>query len=399
MKRNIVMMLLVSFTSIFLSGCWDSRELQDLSIISAIAIDKDDKDDNRYRLTVQLINPSQVSGGEQAGKVQATPIRTLTNSGSTLAEALRKISPLAPGQLFYPHVQVMILSEEVAKEGIKSLFDLIERDSNFRLLFPVLIAKNSSAEDILKITTSLNPIPSDALVKNLDTSQKEWGEYISVKADELIEGLQKGSFVVSGVQVKGDKEQGNKGENVQQVSPAATIETGELALFKNGKLVNWIEEKTARGATWIMDEMKKTILNLDYEEKKDAIAIEVNRSKTTIKIKIKNNQPIINIFVNTEGTISETLAPVDLSKTEKIEQLEKKVEKEIKDEIRLTVKMAQEEKSEFLGFREYVNIKDKKLWKTISTSWDEEVFPNTKININVDAFIRRTGMRTNPSTK
>lgn len=399
MKHNIFLLLLLCCTAIFLSGCWDSRELQKLSIISGIAIDKDENAENRYRTTIQIINPSQVAGGQQGGKVQAAPVKTFSSSGSTLAEALRKISPMAPGQLFYPHIQVMILSEEVAKEGIQNLFDLIERDSNFRLLFPVLIAKNTSAESILQITTSLNPIPSDAIVDNLETSQSEWGEYISIHADQLIEGLKDGNFIVSGVQVKGDKKQGNTGENVQLISPAASVEVGGLSLFKNGKLEKWLEQNEARGTTWIMDEMKKTILNLDYKKIKNAIAIEVNRAKTTIKIKIKNNKPTINIFVHAEGTISETLAPLDLSHAKKIEQLESQMEKEIKEEIQSTVKMAQEEKSDFLGLGEYVNMKDKKLWKKIASNWDEEVFPETKVNINVDAYIRRTGMRMNPSSK
>ncbi|GKU83517.1 Ger(x)C family spore germination protein [Niallia sp. NCCP-28] len=399
MKRNIFLIFLICSNFLFLAGCWDSRELQKLSIISGIAIDKDDSAENRYLATIQIINPSQVSGGEQGGKVQATPVRTFSGSGSTLAEALRKISPMAPGQLFYPHIQVMILSEEVATEGIQNLFDLIERDSNFRLLFPVLIAKDTPAKNILQVTTSLNPIPSDSIVDNLETSQSEWGEYISVHADQLIEELKGGNFVVSGVQIKGEKEQGNKGENIQQISPAASIEIGGLSLFKDGKLENWLEQNEARGTTWIMDEMKKTILTLDSDEKKNAIAIEVNRAQTTIKIKIKKNQPIINIFVNAEGTISETLVPVDLSHSAKIEQLEKQMEKEIKKEIQLTVELAQKEKSDFLGFDEYVNIKDKKLWKKIADTWDEEVFPEVQVNINVDAYIRRTGMRMNPSSK
>ncbi|WP_312094974.1 hypothetical protein [Niallia sp.] len=42
MKRNIFLLLFQCCTPIFLSGCWDSRTLQNLSIISGIAIDKDD---------------------------------------------------------------------------------------------------------------------------------------------------------------------------------------------------------------------------------------------------------------------------------------------------------------------------------------------------------------------
>ncbi|MFT8322557.1 MAG: Ger(x)C family spore germination protein, partial [Bacillus sp. (in: firmicutes)] len=368
------------------------------SCISAIAIDKDDTDDNRFRTTVQIINPSQVAGGQQGGKVQASPVKTLSSTGSTLSESLRKISPMVPGHLFFPHIQIMIIGEDVAKDGIQSLFDVIERDSKFRLLFPVLVAKNSLAKDILQITTQLYPIPSDEIVKNLQSSEDDWGEFIGTQADQVIEGLKEGSLVISGIKVQGDKEQGNKAENMQQISPSARIELGGLALFTDGKLIDWLDDETTRGTTWIMNEIKKTVVNLDCKEMKNAIAVEIYRSTTKTKINMINQQPEINIHVDAEGTISETLCSVDLSKPEEIKQLEKDLETKIKEEIRSTITIAQNEKSDFLGFGEQVNIKDKKAWKKIAKKWDSEVFPETKVNVKVEAFIRRTGMLTNPSS-
>ncbi|MGP7818035.1 Ger(x)C family spore germination protein [Niallia sp. 01092] len=399
MKHNVIFMWLLCLTTTILSGCWDSRELPKLNIVSAIAIDKDDEDENRYRTTVQVINPPQVAGGQQGGKVQAAPVITLTNSGSTLSESLRKISPMLPGQLFFPHIQVMVISEDVAKDGIQHLFDVIERDSKFRLLFPVVIARNTSAKDILQITTQVYPIPSDEIDENLLSSEDEWGEFIRTQVDQVIEGLKEGSLVVSGIQITGNKEQGNKTENLQQISPGAKTEVGGLGLFTNGKLNTWLDGKTARGTTWIMNEMKKTVLNLDCKDMKEAISIELSRSKTKINVTIKNNQPVIQIHVNAEGTISETLCSIDLSQQKEIKKLEKEMEKEIKEEIKNTINMAQKEKSDFLGFGEHINMKDKKTWKKIEKKWDAEVFPKTEVNINVNAFIRRTGMLSNPSSK
>ncbi|WP_445487771.1 Ger(x)C family spore germination protein [Niallia sp. 03133] len=399
MKHKRVSMFALCICTVLLSGCWDSTELPKLSIISGIAIDKDDEDHNRFRTTVQIINPSQVAGGQQGGKVQASPVKTFSNTGSTLSEALRKISPMVPGQLFFPHIQVMVISEDVAKEGIQHLFDVIERDSQFRVLFPVLVARNSAASDVLQVTTQLYPIPSDEIVKNLQTSENEWGEFISTQADQVIEGLKDGSLVISGIKVTGDKKTGNTTENMLQISPGAKIEIGGLALFTNGKLVDWMDGETTRGFTWIMNEIKKTVINIDCKKTKEAVAVEVDRSKTKIRVNMMNHQPVINIHVDAEGTISETLCSVDLSKPKEIIKLQKELEKKIKKEIEKTVNIAKKNKSDFLGFGEHINLKDKKAWKKIKKNWDAEVFPETKVNIKVNAFIRRTGMLTNPSSK
>lgn len=79
MRGKLSMIFLLCLTPILLSGCWDSAELQKLSMVSAIGIDKGgDKVKNRYRVTVQIVNTSQDAGGQQGGKTQASPVLTYT---------------------------------------------------------------------------------------------------------------------------------------------------------------------------------------------------------------------------------------------------------------------------------------------------------------------------------
>ncbi|MGM0879316.1 MAG: Ger(x)C family spore germination C-terminal domain-containing protein [Bacillota bacterium] len=39
------------------------------------------------------------------------------------------------------------------------------------------------------------------------------------------------------------------------------------------------------------------------------------------------------------------------------------------------------------------------MWKKIKKKWDDEIFPETEVNVNVEAFIRRSGLRTKPYIK
>jgi spore germination protein KC len=394
MKYKPVMLLLMLLLPFLLSGCWDRNELQKLNIVSAIGIDKgSDNVNNRYRITVQIINTTQVSGGQQSGKVQAAPVTSYTAFGSTLSEATMKISGKASGELFFPHVQLLVIGEDMAKEGIKNLFDVIERESKFRILFPVLIVKGNKAENLLKVTTPLEAIPSANIVSTLETSKNVWGVVPVIRADQVISGLGKGSIGITGVQIKGNIKTGNKGDNIQQIYPDARIEINGLAIFKEGKLKNWLEQDAARGVTWAKKEVKGTVINLDCKNIPKGIAIDIKRSKSAIKVKIKNNKPVISLATVVEGNVSETHCPISLDNNKELEILEAQMEKEIKAELMKAVMISKKQKSDLLGFGEYVNIEDKRLWKQIKNKWEDEILPETEVNVTVHAFIRRTGLR------
>ncbi|WP_078410174.1 Ger(x)C family spore germination protein [Priestia abyssalis] len=386
-----------------LSGCWDRAELQDLDIVSAIGIDEGGDDvENRYRVTVQIMNEGQIAGaaGQGGGKAEMAPVTTYSAAGSTVAEALRKIAPKSPQELFFPHVQLMVIGEELARnKGIQDLFDWIERDAQFRTLFPILIVRDNTAKTLLQIATPLEAVPAAKIVGGLEATKKIWGEYASTRADQVIQQLSGEGANLTGIQIIGDPMEGNKLTNVQQISPNTDIEVKGLAIFKKGKLKKWLEGDAARGATWINNEVTKTVMNLDCEKKKKGIAVDLMRSNTKMKAEIKNQKPVIHLTVRSEGHISEVHCPTDLDKHETIEQLEKQMKKEIKEEIRMAVDAAKEQKSDIFRFGETVNREDPKLWKRIKKNWDDEIFPETEVKINVQAFIRRSGLRTKPYIK
>ena len=127
---------------------------------------------------------------------------------------------------------------------------------------------------------------------------------------------------------------------------------------------------------------------------KKGIAVELVRAKSKIKVKIINNKPIIHLSVRGEGGISEVHCPIDLSNYKTIEVLEQQMEKEIKEEVKMALEAAKEAKTDIFRFGEYVNRKDPKLWKSLKGKWNDEIFPETEVILEVNGFIRRTGLRT-----
>ncbi|MBD1381767.1 Ger(x)C family spore germination protein [Metabacillus arenae] len=402
MKLRPFIMLILILSIVLLSGCWDRKELQDIDLVSAIGIDDGGDDvENRYSVTVQVINEGQIAGGQQqGGKGEISPVTTNTSTGSTVQESLRKIAPKLPQELFFPHVQLMVIGEKLAREkGIQDLFDWLERNSEFRTLFPILVVRGDTAKSALEIMTALEPIPSAKIIGGLESTQKTWGEYASSRADQVIQQLGGEAAHLTGVEIIGNPEQGEKLTNVQQINPQAELQIRGLAIFKKGKLKKWLDEDAARGANWVNNELAKTSLNLDCKEKKKGVAVDMMRTKTKIKATIKNKKPVIHVSIRSEAHISEVHCPIDLGKYTFFEKLEKQLEKEIKEEVKMAVEAAKEEESDIFRFGEYVNREDPKLWKEMKKKWNDEVFPETEVKVDVLAFIRRSGLRTKPYIK
>ncbi|CAH1223335.1 hypothetical protein PAECIP111891_05499 [Paenibacillus allorhizoplanae] len=107
---------------------------------------------------------------------------------------------------------------------------------------------------------------------------------------------------------------------------------------------------------------------------------------------INSGRPIFHIRIDEEGGVNEAHCPIDLSKREEIIKLQKQWVEVTKNEVLAAATVAQKMKSDIFGFGGELSRSKKKVWKDIKGNWPE-MFAEGKIEVQVDAFIRRTGMR------
>jgi spore germination protein KC len=399
MKSKRILLFLVFFIStLLLSGCWSKRELTDLAIVAAIGIDKNEE--GRYVGTMQIINPGNVTGGMQGGGgTQGPPVSVATGTGDSIVELSRKTSRKLSRRLYYAHTNLVVISEDLAKEeSISTILDPLERDAEFRSTAIIVIAQGTKASDVVKVLTAIEKIPSNKVIKTLKFTEKLWGENISVSMQDAIKTIVSPGkeLVVSGFRLKGDVNKGKKMKNTQETEPSSLIYAGSLAIFKNGKLTGWIDGKTARGSVFLLDKIKASAISVDWGGKDEAIIYELVRQKTNVMVQMEKGKPRVSIEVQSEGNIGEARVPIDLNNPDVLLKIEKEIEKEIKKEIAMAVKQAQKNKSDIFGFGDALHRTNPKVWKKMKSQWNEVYFPEVKTDISVDAFIRRTGLRNNP---
>ena len=112
---------------LLMGGCWDKKEVNDLAIITAAAIDK--SDDGRVELSVEIFIPKTMGGAQGGGGGGGGQQMTMVTSskGTDLADALSKLQADTPRKLFWGSCRVFIFGEDLAKEGIQENLDFLLR--------------------------------------------------------------------------------------------------------------------------------------------------------------------------------------------------------------------------------------------------------------------------------
>jgi spore germination protein KC len=396
MKHKLVFLIVLLTIPVLLSGCWSKKELTDLAIVAAMGIDK--TDDGKYALTLQIINPGNVAGGMRGGGggTQSPPVTIYSGTGNNLVEASRNASSEISRRLYYAHTNLVVVGEDLAREeGLAAIIDSIDRDHEFRITTTMVITHQATAEELVKTLTPVDKIPANKVLKTLEFSQKIGGKTIKTSVQDVMKGLQSSSrdTVVSGFRLTGDPKHASQLENIQESEPESALQASGIAMIKEGKLVDWLYGRTARGTLWILDKIQGTNISIDWKEKKDAISYQTVRQKTDVSAHVKNGRPTISIHTRMEGGIGEMNVPVDITEVKVISEMEKELEKEVKKEIKKAIEQAQTNKADIFGFGDVVRRSRPNDWKRLKPMWNEVYFPELNVDITVEAYIRRAGLR------
>lgn len=383
-KYLLLLILLLFLTSI--SGCWSRRELNELAIVSALAFDKLGED--RYLVTAQILNV-----GELAGEAQTTRIgvSTYEEEGESVFEALRKLTKIAPRKLYLPHLRLVVFSEKLAKEGIDKSLDFLARDHEVRTDFFVVVSKESEAKSILNVLTPMEKNPAVKIYDSIEVSEKAWAPTKGIQLDELVREITaKGDNpVLTGLYIKGDPTGGGQLSNVEKIPSPTMIEIDHLGVFKEDKLVGWLDKAESKGYSYIVDNVTSTVGVMKC--KGGNITIEVLKSTTDKKVVVEQGKPKMVIKVEMETSIGEVQCEEEIVNEERIKKLEKEIDQHMTKLLELAIKKAKLLNSDIFGFGEEIHKRKPKIWKKLQNEWDDYGFVDLEVEIEVSSKIRRSG--------
>lgn len=385
--------LLVITCCVLLTGCWDRVELNDVSIVAGIAVDKGKE--KRFCLTVEAINASQFSktpGGD------AAPVATFTLEGDTVAELSRKMNVGFSRRLIFSHTRVLYISEEIAREGLIDFLDFLDRSGQFRNDFNILITRGNEASDFTKITYPVQKVPSLKVHKQAQSITEEWGGDPNVRLTDFIASVTATgkSAVASSVEITGDPAKGEKMSNNSSTHVDAMVELRGMGVFKQDKLIGFLSLEDTRNYYWTQ-ELKSTNLSVPCGKTKDGVvpydAIRVMLTFSKLKVDLVNGKPVLKVDIVGESRLEATQCTKDLALISTYEDIENRINRHVEEQITATIKKVQQQyKQDIFGFGEAFNRQHHKGYLKVEKKWNEE-FAQADVAVNVNLHMRRSGIR------
>ncbi|KOY81637.1 Ger(x)C family spore germination protein [Lysinibacillus macroides] len=378
---------LLCILTLLLSGCWSKRELNELAIVVALGIDKVE---DHYEITVQIVDPSEISVRQVS--TQRAPVITYHAQGETIFEAIRKMTTVAARKPYFSHLQVVVLGEDLAKEGIDESLDLIARDHEFRNDFDVIMSYEATAKEVLNILTPIEKIPANKMVNSLRTSEKAWGSTIAVNIDELVDMLHKEErgAILTAIEIHGDRKLGMDQTNVQRVKTSAWLQYAGLAVFKDNQFVGLLSEEDSKSISFLNDTIKSTVERIACPEK-GTLSMEITQSHTKIKGTFERGAPKIDVQINIIQNVDEVGCTINLMESATMDYINQKTAQGIQKRIEKTLETIQQYyQVDILGFCDALHRADAKQWKKIKGDWPT-IFPELQVNIDVKVKTQGVG--------
>lgn len=377
--KKILTSLMIYMMVLILSGCEslvpERVDVEDLDFIKVIGVDKQN---NKVRITA-LSKASNVGG--ESGSPQIEP-NILNSEGNTIFNAVRLMHSYSNKKPFWGMVEHIIIGEEGAKDGLRPITDFLIRDHELRLNMKVFIAKESSAEKIIKDSAGSKLFLGDIL----DSLEKRRGN-ISMSTEvnlyELSNMLDSktSSPYLPYIQITNGVEQ-------EGTHPDNNIELMGLAVFKDDKLLYYLDGNETRGFNFVKGDIKSGVIVVK-DPSGQKVSLEIITATRKIKTYINDGIPSAEITISLTTNIDEQWSAQDITKEEALNFLNSRQAEIVKEEVLNVINIAQEKNTDIFGLGDTIFHQHPGKWNDIEGKW-EELFPEMKISVNVKSKINRT---------
>ncbi|MBT2290995.1 Ger(x)C family spore germination protein [Paenibacillus albidus] len=379
-----------------LSGCWDARELSELGITSGSAYDWED---NQWKATYQIINPSSGSssmGGSGGGSTSSPPFITFTVKGKTIMEGVQKTNLTSTREMFPSHSRVTVIGERLAKRGINPLLDIFLRKQDARETVYVFI-HSGDAGDVLDQLMQLTKNQGAGIQLMIEQESKLLSYYPGIRMFELAMNLasESGCAAVPELMLTGSKIMDETSETGQTNLPSR-LALGRLAVLKGDKMVGWLSQKEAFGLSFLTNTVKSAMIPFasqpQISEQLDSSYM-IQKSTTIVQPRWARDHFIMDIHIKGSGVIHEIGSKVDVNDQATLAEMETSIENNILEVVEQSWKSVKKLNADVTGFAVRIHRSDKKRWKSIlqDKNWDM-VFQNIEIRPHVHMDIERTGL-------
>lgn len=357
---------------LLLGGCGNYRELNEFDIVAGMAIDQSREG---YKVTLELIN---LEGSLQEG-VKSYPVSL---EGATVPQALEQAKSKLSRQFHYGNMEVIVLSHQVAEQGIASLLDGFLRDVNIRETIQLAISLGETAEEILAAKGQDLSVASYALSKMIAHANDTQLQPRDVSIYNALDALQTPgkSLILPAV----------KAEPTTQEDTCIQLEG--LAVFRQDSLSYTLPEAYIPFYLFGAGRLGSHDLAFELPGGEKKSTIHITQSKTKRSFWQEAEHVVFQLDIRAKGQLDQAAAGSDLRDPSVKSALEQAAAQALCDRmLELLDYQRQKGDTNVADWEHDIYMKDGSLWEAIESK-SEEARPGVSMEVHVTVEILDSGI-------
>ena len=360
----------VSAVLLFLAGCWNYTEAENLTIVSGMSIDYED---GKYKIRAEIID---LSGSEKGSSSYSTSF--LEGEGESISQAVSFMVSKVGHKLYWDHAEVYVISRSVAQNGISDVIDWFLHENLVRITSLVVMSDGETASEIFDAEALTGKSVAFSLEEMLVNYSNSGDNSIS-RIYALINryhnvGMTMFIPIVGGRDIAGKE----------------LVEITGMAVFSEDYLAEEYGLSQTKSIVMLLGGNNRGEYEVDIDE--------------NVRVSVKNNKNSIDVYVGYEDGIPKAKFVVEaellltgisddtyILDAQSLDRISKCTEAQIKKEIDEVLKNdITGVRADIGGVGMRLSQKNPKVWRELSEQW-QEIYAKLDYTIEVEAKIGISG--------
>ncbi|MGL4346283.1 MAG: Ger(x)C family spore germination protein [Cellulosilyticaceae bacterium] len=378
-QKNIALLMVVLQIPLWCTGCWDSMEINNRSVILEFAIDKnieeEEMPERHYAITYTIPDMAKLSGTNSLAENVSTSVVV---KSPTIAASIDDLETRTQNTVTFSHVKAMLVGKALLEDEklFESMMAAISRDMLIARNVP-FVAVDGTAQEVAQSTNPQNPVLGLYLLNYFNNKERP----ISYFKPQLM-----GNFI------RDMEETGIATMPILRLGEDNQIDISGGAVMQDYDLVDFINRDEVKGQLFVQGEIKNAPVVITHNDK--YLTYMIKNQKSKVKFEQTAKGLTCHITIEVTGEISDyTSSDEDnIFDTSQIKVIQKLIENKIVEETKLGVDKAQELGVDYIGLGVEMYRKNNKLWQQYQEGWHQTTFKNLPVVIEAKVDIKSTGI-------
>ena len=370
-KKYICFSLILIALLFTLTGCYDSKGIEDFYYIVALGIDSGEN--GLISLSIQTAKPTNSSSSSSA---QSNEYKIYTVDCESIEAGINILNNYLNKKINLSHCSAVVFSEEIAKQGVKTYVNTLGNDTEIRPDCHLIISSKTAYDVLDKVSNSGEGF-SSRLYDYILTSVDYTGYTIN------------STFIDFFSRINNDQIQATA---IYTIVNESTIQNSGAAIFKGDVMVGTLSPAQTIAHLIVTNELDYCMISID-DPFNESNVIDLNlreKKNPNIDVSLINNTPFITVNIDIEGSINSSGESFDYTILDNLKLIEKSTNEYLEtliDEYLYSISKGYN--TDIAGFNGLLASKFMTLDEFEKVHWNE-IFKDSYFDVNVESSITST---------